>query len=231
MIRSFFRTAFFPAGCLMLAGAVFLTHAQTTPPTLLISWKSNSLVPVSYHGKALPTEGSAVTASVSLIDGGGVADLSNATVYWYVDNHFVAGGTGVTRVTFEVPEGAAGGTLDLRAQLPDYGEDVLLRTIEVPVARPEAVIVTPFPVGEFRSASTTIFGVPFFFNVTRESDLAYAWQVNGVSPTNAEGPTALTLKLDPATPDGYELSVSLQVSRPGNALESAAQAVNLIFRK
>ncbi len=55
-----------------LAGA----QAQTTGPQLMVTWKARTYAPPGFDGKIMPTANSAITASVELIDGGKIIDLS-----------------------------------------------------------------------------------------------------------------------------------------------------------
>jgi len=115
-------------------------HAQTSAsPTFLITWKTTgSYVPAFYQGKALPTYGSNITASLELISPQGkVLDLSGQTIYWYANDNLVGGGVGVKQVTFP-PLGSAPNSLNLRVTLPNYDGAYLVHAVNIPMVLPVA---------------------------------------------------------------------------------------------
>ena len=93
---------FFSMFLLLIFFSPALTHAQTaSSPQFLVTWKtSGSYIPSFYLGKALPTYGSQITASLELVSQGKILDLSNQTIYWYLEDNLVGGGVGVQQVTF-----------------------------------------------------------------------------------------------------------------------------------
>ena len=220
---------------LCLVGSGYLlprVHSQTAVPKLFITWKAATYAPRDFSGKILPAANSQITASVELIDNGKPADLSNPnpklkqTIYWYLNDNFLQGGAGLQRVTFRAPD-AAGGTLDLRAEVPNYKRGIIpeppLKTITIPIAAPEVVIEAPFPGGLFSSPTAMLAGLPYFFNVKDASQLNFFWTVNGQAPTGAENPQTLTIKVGSGAPAGSTVSVSLTV-RSGNNILGAATA-------
>jgi hypothetical protein len=211
---------------------VWLQHpnAQTSQPRFLITWKTNSFAPTGFNGKTLPTANSIITASLELIDGGKPADLSRQTIYWYLNDNLLENKNGVQRVSFLAPD-VAGGTLDLRVQVPNYRGNTLLKTIEIPVARPEAVIEAPFPNGEFHNSPIHLMARPYFFNVGQSEDLTFSWKVNGDPPQNSEEPGGLNVVLNKDAPNGALVTVDLAIQNPVNIFEGALGSINLTFIK
>ena len=67
-----------------------------------------------------------MTASVEAFAAGGAhSDLSNVTVYWYLNDVLLGGGTGVTSETFNL-FGTAPDSETLRVEAPNYPGGLLL---------------------------------------------------------------------------------------------------------
>ncbi len=211
---------------------IWLRHpnAQTSQPRFLITWKTNSFAPAGFNGKTLPTANSIITASFELIDGGKPADLSRQTIYWYLNDNLLQSDSGIQNVLFLAPD-IAGGALDLRIQLPNYRGNTLLKTIEIPVARPEAVIEAPFPNGEFYNSSIHLKARPYFFNAERSQGLTFSWKVNGDSPQSSEEPEVLNVVLNKDAPNGALVTIDLAIQNPANIFEGALGSINLTFIK
>src|SRR3989344_9585493 len=218
---------------LLLLGFAANSFAQTATPSvpkLFLTWSSNTYVPPGFTGKIMPTANSEITASVELIDGGKVANLSKQNVYWYANNNFLSGGIGMQSVTFRAPD-AAGGTIDLRAEVPNYSKGGQLKTISVPIVRPSVVIEPIFPSGRFSSSPLQLIGQPYFFNTTSPSRLNFAWSVNGQTPSGAENPQNLNIKFGPTMTPGSTLSVSLSVQNTDSRFrfETASKSMNFTY--
>ena len=184
-LAGFIAIALVSGGTLLSAAPT--AHAQTaSSPTFLITWKTTgSYIPSFYTGKALPTYGSKITASLELVSSqGNVLDLSGKTIYWYVNDTLVGGGAGVQQVTFP-PIGDAPNTENLRVTIPNYNGSYLIHAINIPMVMPEAVIYAPYPNGQFTQNPVAIQAIPYFFNIADPSGLSYAWSVNDQSGQNA----------------------------------------------
>lgn len=204
------------------------TIAPPSVPKLFLTWSSNTYVPPGFAGKIMPTANSQITASVELIDGGKIIDLSRQNVYWYVNNNFLSGGIGLQSVTFRAPE-AAGGMLPFRVEVPDYSKGDQLKTIEIPIVRPEAIIEMPFPSGKFSSSPLQLIGQPYFFNADTVSKLIMNWNVNGQTPSGAENPQTLNVKFGQTIAPGLPVSVSLSINNTKSQYESASNSATLIY--
>src|SRR3989344_3706408 len=216
---------------LLVATHGLLAHAQTAAPELFITWTaSRSSAPPDFQGKIFPGAKSSISASVMLIDNGKAVDLSNETVYWYANNGFIDGGAGVTRVAFGAPS-VARNTINLRAQLPSYGENFVVKTIEIPVVVPEAVIDAPFPGGTFSQSPVKVKAYPFFFTVPDLSFLKFLWNVNGTEPTNQEVPGELFINVPAGTANNSSFSVNLSIENPAAFGQTAKKQTGIIFKK
>ncbi len=217
---------------ILLAGGIFFLNflwsaAQTSGSQFLITWRAESYAPPDFNGKILPAANSLITAALELIQNGKIIDLSGQTIYWYANNEVMSGSVGVQRISFLAPK-TAGGAVTLRVSVPDYGGG-LFQTIDIPVARPEAVIASPFPDGRVSSRSITLAAYPYFFNIQDPRALAFSWNVNGEVPENSGDPQTLHISLGPTVSDGTTISVRLGIQNPASVFEGAQKNVNLVF--
>ena len=219
----------------LILSAIFLlkpAQAQTAAsPTFLITWTTTgSYIPSFYHGKALPTYGSKITASLELISPQGkVLNLSGQTIYWYVDDMLVGGGAGVQEVTFP-PIGDAPNTVDLRVTLPNYNGAFLVHEINIPMVLPKAAIYAPYPGGQFSQNPVSVQALPYFFNISDPSGLSYGWSVNGQSGSNAENPETAEITLPQGTPSGTGVTATLTITNPKDSTVATAN-VNLTYQE
>lgn len=216
---------------LFIASDIESSFAQTAAPSvpkLFLTWSSNTYVPPGFTGKVLPTASSEITASVELIDGSKIADLSKQNVYWYVNNNFLSGGIGMQSVTFRAP-GTAGGAIALRAEVPNYSKGSQLKTVSVPIVKPEVVIEPIFSSGRFSSSPLQLFGQPYFFNTTGPTRLNFIWRVNGQTPSGAENPQNLNIKFGPTITPGSTISVSLSAQNTDSKFQFETASKNADF--
>ena len=222
----------FLLGTFLIAFAAFPLRpfAQTVPasgPNIMLTWKSSSYVPPAFLGKDMPTTNSLITASAELIDNGKAIDVSRQNIYWYQDNNFLDGGIGKQRISFRVPD-TGGGTISLRVEFPEYSKGGQLKTIDIPIVKPEIVIESPFPGGKFSSSPLTLIGQPYFFNVSSLSQLGFSWSVNGQSPQGAENPQALNIKFS-QLPSQAQMAISLLAQNTDKRYEFETASKNLIL--
>jgi hypothetical protein len=229
VLIGFIAIAFLSGGTFLLVTPA--AHAQTdaSSPTFLITWKTTgSYIPSFYIGKALPTYGSQITASLELVSPQGkILDLSGQTIYWYVNDTLVGGGVGVQQATFP-PIGDAPNTANLRVTIPNYNGTYLIHAINIPMVLPEAVIYAPYPNGQFIENPLTVQAIPYFFNIADPSGLSYTWSVNGQAGSNAENPETAQISLPQGTQSGTSVAASLSVENPNDSTVATANA-NLTY--
>lgn len=226
--RSFFRKAgflvffaFFSFGIFSLKPAEAQTSSQ---PLFLITWKaSGSYIPSFYQGKALPSYGSRITASLELVSPNGkIFNISPQTIYWYLNGVLLGGGEGVQQMTFP-PFGTPPNSLTLEVELPQYPTGYLAHSIQIPFVNPVAVIDAPYSAGDFSTNPVSLTAIPFFFNTAAPSDLSYTWGVNGQSGSNTENPQEADITLPQGTQSGASLAVSLSIK---NSFDSTIATAN-----
>lgn len=205
-------------------------RAQTAGLQFLTTWQAKSYVPPQYHGKTMPTGGSQITVAVELINRGKIVDLSNQTVTWYQNGNILGSGKGMQTLTFLAPSDGSS-AVSLTIELPDYGSQLLVAAVNIPIVRPEAVIESPYLNGVFVGNSLQVKGVPYFFNVSSPSALNFAWSVNSETPSSAEDPSNLITSINSDAPPGSTIDISLTISNPGETLAAAQAETTLTLGK
>ena len=216
--------------------AVFLAVFYFSPSALKVqaegeiwaTWKASSFVPVDFSGKAMPSEGTLVTTSFEVVDGGKFTNLAGYEIYWYLNDELIKTGLGEQQVSFRVP---SRGNHQVRITVNSYNGGTLVKTIEIPTIRPEAVIVAPYPRDAFSGSRIQVRAVPYFFNTSNPDKLNVSWKVNGQKPDSTENISFLDINLGGKTTDGYELNINLSISNPNNFLLSGSTSKILTFQK
>lgn len=208
------------------------TQERTADPQMILTWQAQSYVPAGFQGKVLPTAKSPIVASVSLIDAasGRLIDLSEQKIYWYLNGNFFKGDRGLQQVSFRAPD-IIPATTKLRAQLPDFEGSVIVKTAEIPIVSPEAVIEAPFPHNKFSTSVISLQSNLYFWDVVSPADLDYSWSINGEIAPNEKANT-LGVNIISGTPSGYYLSIGLTVSNPRSTTlfgKNATTNLNLKF--
>ena len=211
---------------LMLPGVLNGVFAQTDRPEFLITWEAQSYVPTEFRGKVFPSNGSPVLVSFELISPqGGLVDVSDELVYWYVNGKQVSAERGVQGINFR----AVTGDQKIKIVLPEYPGGFLEGFSEIPSVQPEVTIATP--AGNVITGPFYLRAFPYFFNVSGISDLNFSWEVNSKKSLPDENPDVL--KIDPGQdlPDGYVLNVNLRVQPKQGGAGVAAKLLRLTFTK
>jgi hypothetical protein len=205
-------------------------HAQTTQPQFLVTWQaSNSYIPTFYQGKALPNSQSKITASFNLFANNKLVDVSGQTVYWYLNDVLIGGGTGKQQITFN-PFGVAPNTLTLKIELPDYPGGALDHSLPIPLVRPEAVIYAPYVNNTVNQTNFSLEALPYFFNASSVNPFVFGWVVNGQPVTNVQNPQSLQITMPASTLSGFAINVALKIQNNDDSREATQQA-NLTYQK
>lgn len=208
--------------------AVYRTAAQEAAPAkMFITWKPATYAPAFYEGRLLPTVGSRVTASVFALQNGHLVELAGKTIYWYLNDEFIEGGADQQTVEFRLPNELPNMVADLMVRLPDTAEG-LVKTIEIPIIAPRAVIDAPFPRSVVTGPSFTVRALPYFFNIRSTGQLVYSWSVNGEQPSS-EDPANLTVNIEPGSAPGSPIVISLNLRNPISYFELGGDSAGFIL--
>jgi hypothetical protein len=209
---------------LVLAGVPASSRAASGAQAV-ITWRAlESYVPPAYGGKALPNQASQVTASVEAFADSKRSDLSDVTVYWYLNDTLIGGGLGARSMSF-TPFGGTSGPETLRVEMPDYPSGLLMGTVQIPVVSPTAVIGAPYPAGDFSVNPLVVDALPYFWNITSPAQLSFGWSVNGQPISGAENPDHLQVTLGQGTRAGSNFDVQLAITNAADSTTATDEKV------
>lgn len=207
---------------LPLLGIPFHGLGQTAQPIAVLSWKARTYAPSSYQGKILPGSSTPLLLSLDVFQSGKLVNISGMKIYWYLNNHLVDRGVGLQSVSIRTPQSLGGGAINIRAQIPDYPVDSLIKSVEIPLVSPSVVIETPSIKDKLFSKTLQLKVIPYFFTVSDLSFLKFSWKVNEADVKAAEDPQNLVVNINADAAAGSALSVSATVSNPAGYFESAS---------
>ncbi len=194
---------------------------QTTSPVAVLSWKAKAYTPPSYRGKILPGSTTPLLVSLDVFSAGKIVNLANYKIYWYLGNTLIDRGVGLQSISIRTPQSLGGGSLTLRAQIPDYPGEPLTKSINIPLVSPSIVIENLSGKNNFFSKTLRLKVESYFFAVNDISFLKFGWEVNGEEVQAAEDPQNLIVNINSGAV-GSLLNVSATVSNPAGYFESAS---------
>lgn len=207
------------------AGGLGTVFAQGVPAQLLVTWQAGTYVPPGFTGKVMPVSDSSILVGVDLINLGKRVDLSPYTIYWYVNEDFYQGATGLTRISLTAPHFIGENTITIRVLVKDYGAG-LGKTITIPVATPEAVIQSSAPNLSAAATPFSLWARPYFFNVQDPSRLSFNWSLNGQS-VGSQNPLMVTKEM---SENRRNAQIEVSVINPARIIERASEKL-FIFRQ
>ncbi len=207
-----------------LIGLIGVSHsfAQTAPSAasnvqVVITWQANNYFPAGFEGKSLPAPYAQVVASVELLEDNKLADLSQATVNWFVDDKFQKSGVGLKTFSFYTQQEDSG-YVSVRAVIELQGGGGARGSLQIPIVAPTLVLSYAAPSNSVAAnSSVTLAAIPFSFNVSSPSDLTFFWTINGAQ-SNVSGNT-VKLQLGAPTPLDRLLQISVSAQNNKNPLE------------
>jgi hypothetical protein len=182
---------------------------------ILLTWKANNYTPPTYKGKAIPSGRTAIIASMQLIDNGEIVDVSDRKIIWYVNNEFYESGLGLQTIQTGTPK-FPGEIVFIRAEIQNYKNQNLLKTVEIKTVRPEIIIETSYPNNTTFERVLTAYANPYFFNVKNAKDLVYKWTVNEQEAQSTENPQVLTIGLSEEAKNDLRLDIVLSATNPND---------------
>ena len=220
MAAAFILPLFFPAA----------VKAQAAP-TVIAAWKTDSYVPASFPGKALPSKDSAVTAAVEVLDGGRLANLSGTEIRWLLDNDELVSGFGKKTFQFRTDKEAEDAH-ELKITVLYRGAE-LISFLTIPVAAPEVAIDFKMYRYQIKRGESRLKAVPYFFNIADpKKDMDYVWSSgNQITEGAEENPDELLYEVSPETPIGDIINISVLARNIQKELELAGDSLTLVVIK
>ncbi|MBU3901425.1 hypothetical protein KKF25_02165 [Patescibacteria group bacterium] len=171
----------------------------------LLTWSSNSYVPLGYEGRALPSRGSQI--KVTAMPTKKLAQNPDALYYrWLLDNEIMysAQGTGKSSFQFRVTKWG-GDSHEIESQILDNQENIIWRGfLSIKIVSPQVLLKTPGSYYAFVDSVSSKTGknlvltaLPFFFQAQKLTDLIFNWAVDGqtLSALDEKNPDQLTIKI------------------------------------
>jgi hypothetical protein len=124
----------------------------------------------------------------------------------------------------------ASGSISVRVELPSYRGARLQKTIAVPVATPEVVLVSPYADGTIPAGTASFTALPYFFNVARIGELVFSWVVNGTpAGGSVAAPNLLSLDVSGAEA-GNAVLLAVTAENPVKGIEVGRASTQLTVR-
>ncbi len=233
--QKFLLCIFLVSTLYILPFVLFSASAQTssaqTSIQFLTSWQAQNYAPSWYQGKIFAIRGTLVEISFELIDKGKIVNLSKTIVRWYVNDKLVANednGLGLKTLKFTAPD-YAGRESNVKIAIVNYlGGDILYKNIAIPIVTPEIAIDAPYADGKIGFGQSVLTAMPFFFNVKSLDNLSIDWSTPEQNTGGQSGNSwSLNLNIEPTTPSGSVINLSVMVKNVLNNLESAVKNIQL----
>lgn len=180
-----------------------VTHAADSD--FLLTWSSDSYVPLGYEGRSLPSRGS--MTKVAVLPTRKLAQNPDTLYYrWLLDNEvaYRAGGQGKTSFAFRVTKWG-GDSHEIESQILDSNENIIWRGfLSVKIASPQVLLKAA---GDNYAIVDSLFSspgqnliltaLPFFFRAQKPADLLFIWTVDGqtLSSPDEKNPDQLSIKI------------------------------------
>ncbi len=191
---------------------------------LELVWSAETYVPYGYLGKALPIQGSMVTIDAVLYTSGG--NQSNLKFSWFLDNTFQEAKSGYGKKSFKFGvRRASGSTHNVLVKV--FNEDRSFyteRTIEIPVAEPEVVLAPT------NTNKLSIIAKPYFFEVSKLTDLVFRWTFEGQEPIISSNYNASILDIDILNKNSnqsIERNISISVKNSKKEQQNAYDSIKI----
>lgn len=227
------------SSALIIAMFVFTTslHAATKtpvatpqiPPQIILTWNASNFYPSNFRGKALPSIGTPITISASLLMNGKFVDTSNAKFVWYKSGDKLTEGDGLNQITSDVgTDGITTAFFDVEVTL---GDAVVNQSLAIPSTQPVVAIEIPYPRSTVDiNANVLLRAVPYFFNVTSLDRLVFYWQVGDIKK-NMGSTNAISLKISaPYSASQKNVAVSSYVQSKDDLTNITKTNTNLFIR-
>jgi hypothetical protein len=211
---------------LLLLGVLFVflvppVFAQTSD-YLIITWRTENLYPANFEGRAMPTPGSSIRASVEAVVGGKLANLATADILWFLDEALLEKGVGIKTAHFTARSGTTNNHF-LRAQVR-LGNKTLEESVRIPVKHPRVVVEIPI-LNKILPGNSELrlSAVPYFFNAGSLENLVFNWIINNTRQKQT-GNGELTLKIgQPQSENQQKMVITANIQNLLNPLEVAQQ--------
>lgn len=219
--------------------------SPVTSDDLALSWSTNTYTPFIYQGKPLPTYDSAIRVSLIPLKQPKI-NLNNLIYKWYLDDVFQKYASGENRQDFMFrPNSVAGTRAFVDLQIEDQEGNIYLKiSTNLPIVAPEVVLYPADGSTDERSLGApntaeispgqeqNFVALPFFFNISKASDLEYQWTFNGQTITKIDKPNQFSLKVaEGELQESFTRELSVFTENPRNRIQTANGKIEIVIKK
>lgn len=203
----------------MFFGAPQAEAAQIQP---ILTWRAENYYPKTFAGRSFPGPRAPVFVALQVAKDGVFVSLNDVYITWFLDGEVYDKGRGKSEVKFYAKK-TAGGSYNVKAQAK-IGSDDIQKSVEVPVVKPEVVIVRPFAGNLAFSGEVLNFrAIPYFFTAP-QNVLYFYWKLVGYGELTGRGEI---FKFDSgAFGGGGNVTLSVSAQNPSNMLEFGKESLN-----
>lgn len=205
------------------------TITTQIPPQIILTWNASSFYPSNFYGRALPSSGTPIDVSASLLINGKFVDTSNTNFVWYKSGDKLTEGVGLNQITTSVDDTTSGNVfIDVEATV---GEETVSQSIAIPLTQPIVAIEIPYPYKTITAnTNVTLRAVPYFFNISSLSRLVFYWQVGDVKK-NMGSENSISLKIGSPYSDAQKkVSVSSYIQSKDDLTNITKTDIDLFIR-
>lgn len=200
---------------------IFVSQGQTPPQReVLLSWQALNFFPANYEGKPLASPFSPIKVGVEMIENGKLADLSQASISWRLDNKFLKNGVGLKDILFRVQKNK--GDFHIVQVSIDRNNIKTEGSILISIVPQTIVVEIPYPGNTVRSnIENSIQAIPYFFNIKSLKDLSFYWQINDRKEGGGTNNTLILKTGEPQTNSQRIIELTASAQNNENPLEFA----------
>ena len=203
--------------------SVKTTHAATE---FLTSWKANVFVDSQYAGKILPVKGSKVDLAFEILENGKPADISKNEVAWFRNGSKFDSGLGKRIATLNLPTLSSSESVTIKIVVRQYKGADIEKFITLPIASPEVVISSPYPLNVIPVGLNTFKPLFYFWNTANANNLLVSCVGGNEEAQELKGSNLLQLSI-PSGATNTQVNLSMRAKNPEREFENAGAAINL----
>jgi len=226
---------------LIISSSFFTKSAQGQQIDVTLTWSTDTYIPTSYQGKALPVKGSNIEV-VATINSLGV-NPEKLIYNWFINDHFQKEGSGANKQILKFNTISSTNEKNIiRLEINDYNKSFLgVFYLSIEISKPEIILYAKEKLSGFNSKIINEYEIksnqeiqfiakPYFFNIDNVNDLNYKWELDEEKIIeNKEGNTnKLLLKIDKIS-QLVKKELKIIVENKKNYLQRAQRIIDIIL--
>jgi hypothetical protein len=166
--------------------------SKTIAPSYIdILWEANTYTPVWYAGRALPTQGSKITATVMPVLNSNI-QVGSLIFNWSKNGNLLKDFSGIDKKTITINSPNLYNDYILEVSVSDLSGNILgNNSVKISTIEPKVYLYKHRPLigtvfydaintaSNIINAEQSIDAIPYYFNVKNPHDLTYKWEISG----------------------------------------------------